>query len=105
LHRKKNKFQDLAICPTQLSITKPTAGKGQYLAQIGEPCLHRGCGSGVITQANILSFIEKRSRRNENPAESTSPRYKGSCKIKVCTHHVSSKIKPLQNKKKDKKSQ
>jgi hypothetical protein len=42
LQRKKNKFQDLAISPTQLSITKSTAGKGLYLTQIVEPRLHRG---------------------------------------------------------------
>jgi hypothetical protein len=31
LHRKKIKFQDLPISPTQLSITKSTTGKGLYL--------------------------------------------------------------------------
>jgi hypothetical protein len=102
LHRKKIKFQDLAICRTQLSITKSTVGKGLYLAQIGEPRLHRGRGGGVATQPSVLSFREKRSMHNHNHAESTRWRYKGLCKIKVCTHHVSSKIKLLQNKKKTK---
>jgi hypothetical protein len=40
LHRKKIKFQDMTISPTQLSITKSIAGEGMYFAQIGcnTPC-------------------------------------------------------------------